>query len=32
VPNEAREKRTRAAVNYALGMGGNNAALALVAC
>ncbi|MHC4247743.1 MAG: beta-ketoacyl-[acyl-carrier-protein] synthase family protein [Planctomycetota bacterium] len=32
VPNEAREDRIDAALTYALGVGGNNAALALVAC
>ncbi len=32
VPNEAREDRVDAALTYALGMGGNNAALALAAC
>jgi 3-oxoacyl-[acyl-carrier-protein] synthase II len=32
VPGEARETRVRVAVNYALGMGGNNAALVVGAC
>jgi len=32
IPNEAREDRIDVALTYALGMGGNNAALALSAC
>jgi 3-oxoacyl-[acyl-carrier-protein] synthase II len=32
VPNEAREDRVGAALTYAMGVGGNNAALALAAC
>ncbi|MHC5056614.1 MAG: beta-ketoacyl-[acyl-carrier-protein] synthase family protein [Planctomycetota bacterium] len=32
IPNEAREGRVDTALTYALGMGGNNAALALAAC